>query len=189
MLCPGTPAGLLRLKPAASVKFKTENCSVSISEDGERPLCYFLARDTAEMEQWCIALAEHVSLMAHAQGKVALAAPGLKPTLATEALYEKDLLGQRFRVCESIGIYVRSAPDLAATRTGRALMPGTLVTCVERRRVEDTAAGPLGRSFLLLAPEEQKEDNAATENCGGWVMEHHPTSYEPILVREQPQPS
>ena len=37
-----------------------------------------------------------------------------------------------------MGIYVRSAPDVAATRTGRALMPGGRVRVLERRRVAAT---------------------------------------------------
>ena len=80
-------------------------------------------------------------------------------------------------------------------------MPGDRVRVVERRRVADDAAGPRGRAFLKLeatpkafddsdapaAPERACENGPEndTEN-GGWVMEHHPSNYEPILVREPP---
>ncbi|KAJ1455080.1 hypothetical protein M885DRAFT_521025 [Pelagophyceae sp. CCMP2097] len=191
-LNPGTPAGLLRLQPSMSVKFRNDARTLSISEcaaPGSPVLACLVAQSEMEMQQWCIALAEHISLTAHAAGR-ALVAAAPKPTLASDALYEAKALGQRFRVCEAVGIYVRTAPDVAATRTGRALMPGDVVTVIERRRIEDASAGPRGRSFLLLLPggpsELPAEDGAADKaaSSGGWVMEHHPTSYEPILVRD-----
>ena len=46
---------------------------------------------------------------------------------------------------------MRSAPDVAATRTGRGLMPGDEVLVLERRRVDDPALRPGGRAFLRLA--------------------------------------
>ena len=53
-------------------------------------------------------------------------------------------------------------------------MPGARVRVSSRARVEDDAAGPTGRAFLRLVDPDGAD--------AGWVMEHHPTSFEPILV-------
>ena len=54
-------------------------------------------------------------------------------------------------------------------------MPGARVRVSSRARVEDDAAGPTGRAFLRLVDPDGAD--------AGWVMEHHPTTFLPILVR------
>ena len=65
----------------------------------------------------------------------------------------------------AVGIYVSEAPDVAAPRTGRGLMPGEEVEIVERVVVDDAKGG---RTFLRLAD-------------GGWAMERPSSGRVPIL--------
>ena len=175
LLSPGKPAGVLRLRAGMTVKFRHEARSFSvIGGPGQDALLWLDAKEDREMEQWCIALTEHIALAALDSAALALKARDVAATISSEAL------DAYFKVADSVGIYVRSAPDVAATRTGRALMPGGRVRVLERRRVADPKAEPLGRAFLRLAPEAGGDGDAAV----GWVMEHHPTSFEAILVRD-----
>ncbi|KAJ8599806.1 hypothetical protein CTAYLR_003997 [Chrysophaeum taylorii] len=141
-LDPGKPAGTLRLAPGTTVKFNQDVGSFSVyTPDGATAL-HALAADKSDMERWCVALTEHAAL-AEIDDALALARD-VRATIASEPL------DATFKVVETIGIYVRSAPDVAATRTGKALMPGDEVGICERRRLDDPSAGPRGRAFLKL---------------------------------------
>ena len=183
LLNPGRPAGQLRLRDGMTVKFRHEAKSFSLVDTSAGAagdaLLWLDAPDDREMEQWCIALTEHIALASLDAQALALKAREAAATVSSE-LFDGDPV--YFKVADSVGIYVRSEPDVAATRTGRALMPNDRVRVLERRRVEDPKAEPLGRAFLLLADARTDADDRDLK--GGWVMEHHPTSFEAILVRD-----
>ncbi|KAH8094259.1 MAP kinase [Aureococcus anophagefferens] len=127
---PGKPAGVLRLKAGMTVKFRHEARSFSvIGGAGQDALLWLDAKEDREMEQWCIALTEHIALAALDSAALALKARDVAATISSEAL------DAYFKVADSVGIYVRSAPDVAATRTGRALMPGGRVRRRAARRL------------------------------------------------------
>ena len=108
------------------------------------------------MERWCVALTEHC----------ALAAIDLSQRLEAGTVVSSEKFeAVPYVVDAAVGIYVREAPDVAAPRTGRGLMPGEEVEIVERVVVDDAKGG---RTFLRLAD-------------GGWAMERHPSSGVPIL--------
>lgn len=172
---PGKPAGSLKLEASMTVKFNQQTHSFSVYRGDGSTALHAIAPDADAMGRWCVALSEHVAL--------ASVVPGLAKASTVKATLHSDTFptGMPFQVVETIGIYVRSAPDVAATRTGRGLMPGDRVTVLERRRIYDPSAGPRGRSFLRL------QDDL---NADSWVMEHHPSTYEPILLpvdRDEPR--
>ena len=167
------PVGSFRLASQAVVKFKRELSTFSVYDADGLPLFSAYARDPKDMERWCVALTEHVALGSKNDGLAIAKEENDDSIIASDSLATEEGSGLPFKLVETIGIYVRSAPDVAATRTGKALMPGDTVIVTERRRVKDDKAGPRGRSFLKL----QFPDNEH-----GWVMEHHPTTFEPIFL-------
>lgn len=166
----GDPDGSFKLTKGMTVKFNQRSASLSVYRDDDDLVLHALANDDGDLERWCVSLTEHIALASVVPRGLLAKATAVKATLDSETFPTST----RFKVVESIGIYVRSAPDVAATRTGKALMPGDIVAVLERRRVHDPSAGHRGRAFLRCHISGQPES---------WVMEHHPTTYEPILIQ------
>uniref|UniRef100_A0A7S3JS69 ELMO domain-containing protein n=1 Tax=Aureoumbra lagunensis TaxID=44058 RepID=A0A7S3JS69_9STRA len=189
------PLGTLRLRPSMTIKFNRPNKTLSIYSLREpiKPLFSAIALDATDMERWCVALTEHVALGgALRDGKLAKGATQ-KPTLTDDDLQPDQ---RYFKVIETIGIYVRSAPDIAATRTGHALMPGDLVYATKRIRVQDERAGPHGRSFLqivlnspFIGATTNNNNDLSSSVAIGFVMEHHPQTFAPIMLQVDPPPT
>jgi hypothetical protein len=156
LLAPGKPAGSLVLQGDATVRFRVEERSFSIVSSKGKQLLWLVADEARDMEKWCVALTEHC----------ALAAIDLETRLVESSVVSRETFeAVPYVVDAAVGIYVREAPDVAAPRTGRGLMPGEEVEIVERVVVDDAKGG---RTFLRLAD-------------GGWAMERHPSSGVPIL--------
>ncbi|CAH0375884.1 unnamed protein product [Pelagomonas calceolata] len=156
LLAPGKPAGSLVLQGDATVRFRVEERSFSIVSSKGKQLLWLVADEARDMEKWCVALTEHC----------ALAAIDLSQRLEAGTVVSSETFeAVPYVVDAAVGIYVREAPDVAAPRTGRGLMPGEEVEIVERVVVDDAKGG---RTFLRLAD-------------GGWAMERHPSSGVPIL--------
>ena len=158
LLAPGRPAGSLVLDGDATVRFRVEEKSFSVINKAGKQLLWLIADEARDMELWCVALTEHCALAA-----IDLSLQlGEEATVVSSEKFEEPL---PYVVDAAVGIYVREAPDFAAPRTGRGLMPGEEVDIVERAVVHDSKGG---RTFLRLSD-------------GGWAMERHPSSGAPIL--------
>ncbi|KAH8072484.1 MAP kinase [Aureococcus anophagefferens] len=154
LLSPGKPAGVLRLKAGMTVKFRHEARSFSvIGGAGQDALLWLDAKEDREMEQWCIALTEHIALAALDSAALALKARDVAATISSEEL------DAYFKVADSVGIYVRSAPDVAATRTGRALMPGGRVRVLERRAPRQRRAARRPPGFRAMGEEDGGDED------------------------------
>ena len=105
LLSPGKPGGVLRRRAGMTVKFRHEARSFSvIGGPGQDALLWLDAKEDREMEQWCIALTEHIALAALDSAALALKARDVAATISSEDL------DAYFKVADSVGIYVRSAP-------------------------------------------------------------------------------
>ena len=100
----------------------------------------FVADEARDMERWCVALTEHC----------ALAAIDLSQRLEAGTVVSSEKFeAVPYVVDAAVGIYVREAPDVAAPRTGRGLMPGEEVEIVERVVVDDAKTALCGAVSLL----------------------------------------